>query len=104
MPVRLWQGPIKEQQIEMVRVARYQYGNHVMTRAAHISADRQAIQTIIAEIRHVPDDGILGVQQDISRIVQQGQFVTLTINIFKYGSYDLILASYFGVRNGPNRM
>ncbi|KUJ14320.1 uncharacterized protein LY89DRAFT_752265 [Mollisia scopiformis] len=95
-------GPSTQQQIEMIRVAHYQYHKQAMTHAADLNAYSQAVESVTDGIQHVPDDGLLD-NATIQQIKAQNQFVTPTLNVFKYAFSDPILASdYFGVQPGSN--
>ena len=95
-------GPSLAQQVEMIKTAHSVYRKPVMTHASDIMAYRQAIQSRTDGIQHVPSDGLLD-DELIDQILQNGQFVTPTINIFEYIFNVPILHPLFGILPGTNK-
>lgn len=95
-------GPSPEQQIQMVNTARHKYNKQSMTHASAILSYHQAVTSNTDGIQHVPDDGILD-DNTIQKIVEQGQFVTPTINVFEFAYRNPLLLQYFSVSAGSNR-
>jgi hypothetical protein len=95
-------GPSLEQQIEMVRVAHEQFGRQTMTHASTVVAYGDAATSITDAVQHVPDDGLLGCKV-IRTLRRQGQYVTPTLNIFRYAYNNPLLPLFFGIKPGSNR-
>jgi hypothetical protein len=95
-------GPSTQQQIEMIQVARCQYQKQIMTHASDVMSCMQAVETDTDGIQHVPDDGILN-DTIIQKIKSQNQFITPTLNVFKYAYTNPILQQFFAVELGSNR-
>ncbi|KAK2599040.1 hypothetical protein QQS21_005507 [Conoideocrella luteorostrata] len=95
-------GPSTQQQIEMVKTAHCQYHKQTMTHASSVYAYQQAVESVTDGIQHVPDDGILS-DAIIRQIKKQGQFVTPTLNVFKYSYGNAALQRFFSVIPGSNR-
>ncbi|KAK9784250.1 putative Amidohydrolase-related domain-containing protein [Seiridium cardinale] len=79
-------GPSTQQQTEIIQIAAYD----------------QAVNSMTDGIQHVPDDGIIDAAA-IQKILEQGQFVTPTLNVFEYAYRDPGLQQYFDVKPGSNR-
>ncbi len=95
-------GPSTEQQIQMVNTAHHEYNKQAMTHAADIHPYSRAVQSYTDGIQHVPDDGLLD-NATINRIIQQGQFVTPTFNVFEFAYKHPTLKKYFAVEPGSTQ-
>ena len=95
-------GPSTEQQIEMVNTAHHKYNKQSVTHASAIMSYEQAVASNTDGIQHVPDDGILS-NETSQKILDQGQFVTPTVNVFEFAYRDPILLKHFAVQAGSNR-
>lgn len=86
----------------MVNTARHKYNKQSMTHASAILSYHQAVVSNTDGIQHVPDDGILD-NSTIKKILEQGQFVTPTINVFEFAYRNELFLQYFTVLAGSNR-
>ncbi|KAK9784001.1 putative Amidohydrolase-related domain-containing protein [Seiridium cardinale] len=85
---------------DVAQWASWQFGNvsDFMKITAEVNGPSTQQQTEI----HVPDDGIIDAAT-IQKILEQGQFVTPTLNVFEYAYRDPVLQQYFDVQPGSNR-
>jgi imidazolonepropionase-like amidohydrolase len=95
-------GPSNDQQIQMVNTAHLRYNKQSTTHASAIMSYDQAVVSNTVGIQHVPDDGILS-DETIQKILEQGQSVTPTVNVFEFAYRDPVLLQYFAVQAGSNR-
>jgi imidazolonepropionase-like amidohydrolase len=78
-----------------------QFRKQTMTHATDIAAYLQAVASKSDGIQHVPDDGLLS-NCTIAAIKANGQFVTPTMNIFKYGFSNPAALVFLGKANNTN--
>ncbi|KAI3320116.1 hypothetical protein HD806DRAFT_507744 [Xylariaceae sp. AK1471] len=78
-----------------------QFDKQTMTHAADIAAYLQAVTSKSDGIQHIPDDGLLS-NSTIAAIKTNGQSVTPTMSIFKYGYSNPAALVFLGRANNTN--
>lgn len=88
-------GPTQEQQNSLVKIVRSR-GKATYTHASYLSAFIQAITSKCDGIQHVPANGTLSTTQ-VRQIFSQGQFVTPTMEVFRFGFANPALGPLLGL-------
>lgn len=88
-------GPTQDQQNSLVKIVRSR-GKATYTHASYLSAFVQAITSKCDGIQHVPANGTLTSTQ-VKQIVSQGQFVTPTMEVFRFAFANPALGPLLGL-------
>ncbi|OIW22511.1 hypothetical protein CONLIGDRAFT_675045 [Coniochaeta ligniaria NRRL 30616] len=92
-------GPSQDMQTALVEEV-HKLGKQSMTHAATISAWQDAVASRTDGIQHTASDGLFS-SALLAQAVQNGQFNTPTMAVFKYGFSNPVVQQFLGVSIGP---
>ncbi|KAI1152672.1 hypothetical protein F4825DRAFT_418028 [Nemania diffusa] len=89
------------QQDTLVATAHDAFGRQTMTHAADLASLEQAVASKSDGLQHTPDDGLLPCST-VAAMRRNGQFVTPTMTVFKYGYSNPAVFAFLGRANSTN--